>query len=134
MKLRLGAIFYDGLLLFSVLFFAVAPVLVMTGGQAVESSDWIFRLYIAGVAFLYFGWQWRHGYTLGMKAWRLMIVDADGGRISWAQALLRFTVAILSWLALGAGFLWALADRQGLTWHDRASGTRLVVRQLQPAE
>jgi len=26
----------------------------------------------------------------------------------------------------GAGFWWALVDRQRLTWHDRASGTRLL--------
>jgi hypothetical protein len=30
-------------------------------------------------------------------------------------------------VALGAGFLWSLLDREKLTWHDRLSGSRLVV-------
>ena len=32
----------------------------------------------------------------------------------------------LSLLLGGLGFWWAWVDRQRLTWHDRASGTRLL--------
>ncbi|MEJ1377571.1 MAG: RDD family protein, partial [Candidatus Sedimenticola sp. (ex Thyasira tokunagai)] len=35
--------------------------------------------------------------------------------------------AIISWLALGLGFLWLLVDRKNRTWHDRLSGTRLIM-------
>jgi len=35
-------------------------------------------------------------------------------------------VATLSLLLGGLGFWWAWLDRQRLTWHDRASGTRVV--------
>ena len=35
----------------------------------------------------------------------------DGRSPSWGRALLRFATAILSWLPLGLGYLWVLADR-----------------------
>ena len=33
----------------------------------------------------------------------------------------------LAALPLGLGYLWMLFDRDGLTWHDRLSHTRLVL-------
>jgi uncharacterized RDD family membrane protein YckC len=47
--------------------------------------------------------------------------------MTWRQALIRFLVAILSWGACGLGVLWILVDKDKRTWHDRASGTRVVV-------
>jgi len=35
-------------------------------------------------------------------------------------------MAQLSLLAAGLGFWWAWIDPDRLTWHDRASGTRLL--------
>ena len=40
---------------------------------------------------------------------------------------LHVPAAWLSLLALGLGYLWVWIDPQGLSWHDRLSGTRLVV-------
>ena len=62
-----------------------------------------------------------------MRAWRLMVVRNDGNRLQLRDALARFAAAALSWTAVGAGFLWSLLDREKLTWHDRLSGTRLVI-------
>ena len=42
-------------------------------------------------------------------------------------AIVRLGAAILSWLPLGLGFIWVLFDSDRLTWHDRLSGTRLVL-------
>jgi uncharacterized RDD family membrane protein YckC len=42
------------------------------------------------------------------------------------QLWLRFAVGTLSLLLGGLGFWWVWVDRERLTWHDRASGTRLV--------
>ncbi len=76
---------------------------------------------------LFFAGFWTHGgQTLGMRAWRIRLVGRGGGRVSWGQATLRFFAAIVSWLALGLGFLWALVDRERHAWHDRCSGTRLI--------
>jgi uncharacterized RDD family membrane protein YckC len=91
-------------------------------------------LYLLCIAFAILGWFWVHGgQTLGMRAWRLRLVSAtNNGPVSWQQALKRFAAALLSWCCLGAGFLWALFDREKRTWHDRLSGTRLILMPKTP--
>ena len=75
----------------------------------------------------FFALFWRlGGQTLGMRAWRLQ-ARSEAGPLSWRQAWLRSVAALLSWLPAGLGFLWSLADADRLAWHDRLSGTRLVV-------
>jgi uncharacterized RDD family membrane protein YckC len=124
---RLAAAFYDAFLLFALWFAAAAAMLPLTGGEAVGPGNPLFTSYLFLVAFLFFGWFWTHGgQTLGMRAWRLRVQRRDGGPLTWSHALLRFLVAIPSWLLLGAGFLWALVDRDGQTWHDRYSETVVV--------
>ena len=68
------------------------------------------------------GFQFVEHYTW-IKSFNIeYFVGVDG--ISVAMVLL---TALLSWGALGAGFLWILVDRNQLAWHDRLSGTRLVL-------
>ena len=43
-----------------------------------------------------------------------------------AALVVRYLVGNASLLLGGLGFWWAWMDRDGLTWHDRASGTRMV--------
>ena len=70
--------------------------------------------------------SWRlGGQTLGMRPWRLRVLAAEGGNPSWGALLARYAVGNLSLLLGGLGFWWAWWDRDGLTWHDRASGTRM---------
>ena len=123
---RLGAILYDTLLLVALLFMATIPFIALRGGEAVDPDTASYQLSLLAVAYLFFVGFWcRVGSTLGMRSWRLR-VEAEGQRLpSATQASVRFFVAIFSWLCLGLGFLWQLWDKDGLTWHDRASGTRL---------
>jgi uncharacterized RDD family membrane protein YckC len=80
-----------------------------------------------GVTGLYAVLSWRRGgQTLGMRPWRLKVVAADGGRPGWRVLWVRFAVATLSVLLGGLGFWWAWVDREKLTWHDRASSTRMI--------
>lgn len=81
------------------------------------------------------GWyavySWRRGgQTLGMRPWRIRVVaagtEADTTPPSSRQLWLRYAVGTLSLLAGGLGFWWAWFDRDRRTWHDRASGTRLM--------
>lgn len=77
--------------------------------------------------------SWRRGgQTLGMRPWRLRLTDARGRAPSRRALCLRYAVGTLSLLAAGLGFWWAWLDRDRLTWHDRASGTRLR-REPKPA-
>ena len=123
---RLAAILYDGMLLIALWMAAGALWIGLQGGDAAPAGDGLFRLYLLAVAYAFFigFWAWG-GHTLGMQAWRLRLVDADGQRPSPRAASHRFVMAILSWLPAGLGFFWALADRDGLAWHDRLSRTYL---------
>ena len=128
---RLAAMLYDALGLFGVLVAAtsliVLPSSIALDHQVRPESLW-FRLYLLGIIVGYFAWPWiRGGQTLGMRAWRLRVVRADGGGLRLPDALLRLAAAALSWAAVGLGFLWVLVDRDGLAWHDRLSRTRLVL-------
>ena len=77
--------------------------------------------------FAFFAKFWTHtGQTLGMQAWGIRVQNADGSRISIRQALLRFVIAIFSWLALGLGFWWQLWSKNRSTWHDTYSETVTV--------
>ncbi len=77
--------------------------------------------------YLFFAYFWRHnGQTLGMQAWHLQIENEDGSRISWMQALLRYLMGWVSWLALGIGYLWVLFDRDRKAWTDRFSNSRMI--------
>ena len=59
-----------------------------------------------------------------MKTWRLQLVTRDGAPLTRAHALQRLVFAIAGAAALGAGFLWALADRDRRFLHDRLAGTK----------
>lgn len=124
---RLAACLYDGLLLVAVLMVAAAAWVGLSGAT-VPPGDWLFRAYLLAVTALFFGAFWRRGETLGMRAWKLRVVATDGQPPGWGRALLRFAAATLSWTLLGLGFWWVLVDRERLAWHDRLSGTRLVLR------
>lgn len=123
---RLGAIVYDGLLVLAVLFGSTVPVLALRGWEPVEPGNVVYQVLLVAVTYAFFvGFWYRYGRTLGMQSWGLRIESAQGGPPSLAQCSLRFVAAIVSWLPFGLGFLWQLLDRDGQSWHDRLSGTRL---------
>ena len=123
---RLAALVYDSLLLFSLLFAATVPVLIVTGGQAVRPNHPAFTAYLLAVSYVYFGWCWtRSGQTLGMRAWRMRVCMPDGGLLEWRHSLARFAAALVSIGAAGVGLLWVAFDRDRLSLHDRLSGTVL---------
>jgi uncharacterized RDD family membrane protein YckC len=91
-----------------------------------SALQWVLWACCWAVTGLYVVESWRRGgQTLGMRPWRLQVVGPDGTAPTRRQLWLRYAVGTLSVLLGGLGLWWALIDRQRLTWHDRASGTRL---------
>jgi len=135
---RLGAIVYDTLLLLAVLFIAGMPLPLIP--ESIRFEPWVRHgtfVYLLLVSFAFFGWFWTHGgQTLGMRAWRIRITSHAGGPVSWKLAARRFVLALFSWAPAGLGFLWSLLDPDRRAWHDRLSGTRLVLvpRRSLPAQ
>jgi uncharacterized RDD family membrane protein YckC len=136
---RLAALLYDGLLLLALLFLVTACFLPLTGGTAITWSGfpllWVLhKLIIAAVIVSFYGVAWtRTGQTLGMSSWRLRVERLDGSRLAWRDTVTRISAALLSWLPLGLGWLWCAIDRQGRTWHDILSRTRVVLLPKGPA-
>jgi len=124
---RVAAICYDWMLLSGTMFVTSLPLIWLIGGVPKHwASQTGFRLFLAGIIFVFFGWFWTHGgQTLGMRAWRLRLVSDAGGEVTWRMASVRFLAAFVSLLCLGLGFLWVMHDRERRAWHDRWSGTRL---------
>jgi len=84
---------------------------------------WLVCWLLAG-AYAVISWQ-RGGQTLGMRPWRLRVAGVDGRPPALRALLKRYVVGTASLLLGGLGFWWAWFDRDRLTWHDRASGTRM---------
>lgn len=125
---RFAAIFYDFLLLLSVLFFATALLLPFNAGQAF-TQHWLYSLYLLSVSFLFYGWFWTHGgQTLGLRAWKLQVLTCDYQPVTWLQAFWRFSSAIISWMTLGIGFGWALINKEKRCWHDVLSKTDIFYK------
>lgn len=125
---RFGAMLYDALLVVALLILASIPFIAVRGGQIVEpDANLFYQLCMLLVIYLFFVGFWtRKGRTLGMQSWGMQLETDGGQRVNVTTASLRFVAAIVSWLPLGLGFAWQLWDRDGLSWHDRLSRTRLV--------
>lgn len=117
---------YDSLLLIAVWFLATVPFIAVNDGEAVAPYDIRFQIYIVVVTGAYFigFWCWG-GQTAGMRAWRLIVSQTDGERISVGQGAVRAAIAVLSIACAGLGFAWALLHPRHATWHDLASRTEL---------
>jgi uncharacterized RDD family membrane protein YckC len=125
--IRLSAMVYELLLVTAVVFVASFVVLPFVGDLKTPWQRHLFQVWILLVVFVYFAAFWlRSGQTLAMKTWRIHLVDLEGGRISLRQAAGRFVLALLGLMLGGAGFLWALFDRDLQFLHDRLMGTRLM--------
>lgn len=125
---RLAAALYDAFLLLAVWMVALALELALRQALALERNLALQRagLFLLGLAFC--GWFWTHGgQTLGMRAWRLQLRRSDGRPVGWTAAAVRYAGAWLAWLPLGAGVLWCLVDPQRRAWHDRLSGTEVIL-------
>lgn len=138
---RLSAMVYDALLVFGVLFTATLPTLLLDSApnESIVNEQvlhelhplvegWPFQLYLLLIFISFFCWFWiSNKQTLGMQAWRLQVENYAGGRITLLQCLQRLLGACVSFACLGAGYWWIWIDKDGLSWHDRWSKTRIVI-------
>ena len=121
-----AAIFYDALLCLSLLMIATFVLMPITNGQAIPANNIYFKCYLITFLYLFFSQYWcRAQQTLGMRAWKIKIVNHQGQKITQQQALIRFVGAIISFSCFGLGFFWQLFNKQNKTWHDLLSKTQL---------
>lgn len=137
---RIAALVYDAFLLFGLL---VAPLFIATAirsprqnlPQGTVTHDLppiapkpVLLVYMIAVVVGFYVYFWRKsGQTLAMQAWRIRVDSNTGGRPTWKQCFIRAAVGLISLLCGGMGYWWIWFDKQGASWHDRASNTRVVV-------
>lgn len=100
---RFAAAFYDMILIVAVWMmaqFALLPIIGRDVGLAVTTI----QLYLAIIAFVFFGWFWTHGgQTLGMRVWRLKLVSGNGYPPGWYQSFVRYLGMLVPWLLIALG-------------------------------
>ena len=79
---------------------------------------------------LWFFYNWlmlglNDGKTLGKMALGLRVAHPDGGKMSLGTAAARAAMALVSGLAIGIGYLWAVWDPEKRTWHDMVADTQV---------
>jgi len=129
----LAAIFYDFCLIAAIWLIGTTLDAVIRNALMDHVGDGnylILQAYLLLSPWIFFAWFWMHGgQTLGMRSWRIKVVDLKGEPISQAATIKRYLAALMSWLALGLGFIWVLLDKENRSWHDLLSNTRLVMVQ-----
>lgn len=124
---RLLASLYEALLAFAVAFLAGLAFYGAADGRLAGIHRLIFQVYLFLVLGIYFIVCWSRGRrTLPMQTWKMRIVRTDGTPVEVGRAALRYALAWISLLPLGAGFLWAWVDRDHQFLHDRLAGTRII--------
>lgn len=124
---RLAIIIYDAVVVIALLMLAAFVAMLAGFPNRTALKDPAYTLYLLLVWFVYVTWCWQKGgMTLGMRAWRVRIVNNDGNRPGWKHCTIRFAMSLVSAAAVGAGFFWSLFEPHGRAWHDTISSTRLT--------
>ena len=124
---RLASLLYESLVVFAVLLIGFLLPQIVLNAFGLILAPRLLWLHVVGLLLFYFVWFWLHGgQTLPMKTWKLVLVNADGGRLRPLQAVLRYLAAWPGILLGGLGIWCALVDRDRQFLHDRIAGTRIV--------
>ena len=108
---------YDSLLIIA-LFFLTGFIWVPLSGDVVTGLA--FQLTLLAEVIVFFGYCWgKQGETLGMRAWKIRIVNGDGALPQPTTNRPAFThcagITDLLRLRLRLGFFWARTNRRGMT-------------------
>ena len=139
---RLGALFYDGLIVIAIEMIAAGVVIailhalmalsIFDPAPYMDVSDYLTRhpiwgpaytFYLAAVWVYFFVFFWtKAGQTLGMRAWKLQIRNQDGGAISVTQALIRIATS-----GFGLANLTVPIDPKKRGFHDIWAKTQVIL-------
>jgi len=91
-------------------------------------SDFISGFIGFSVNLLYFTLFWSSKFqgTPGKILLGLKIVDANGNKISYSTALIRYISTFISSLLLGIGYLWIIFDGKKQALHDKLASTYVI--------
>ena len=139
---RLSAIIYDVLILCALVMLAagigmlLVQLLVSSSLLSLEGYEdiaayvnsgwrrWLYGIYMLTIILGFYIYFWcKAGQTLGMRAWRMLLVTDQGKPLTFGQALSRL---LLSLFGLGNFWLW-LRWGKGLALQDQLTQTQVIV-------
>ncbi|RDX36439.1 RDD family protein [Kangiella sp. HD9-110m-PIT-SAG07] len=131
---KLGAWLYDILISVAIWFlwglFTFPLIRWMLGVEDMNTeTGWqdtityqVYSLFPTLLLLLYFvGSHVRYGQTVGMSAWKIMLVKDSGKAVTFGPAMVRSIISVL-----GIGMLISPFTRKNLGWHDILTKTRVV--------
>jgi uncharacterized RDD family membrane protein YckC len=125
---RVAAMTYDSMLVIALFVIPTSIVMALRGGEPIPPGSILFQaLLIVAAGVFFVGFWTTGGQTLGMRAWRIRVVNRAGQTITFRQSLIRFITAIPSVSLFGIGIFWLFLDPQKRTLPDRIAGTRVIV-------
>jgi|TARA_B100000524_G_C23597061_1_gene351185 uncharacterized RDD family membrane protein YckC len=111
---------YDLMLLFSVLFFASLPWIMITSGEAITNNIF-YQFYLLLIILIYYLWFWiNHGQTLGMKSWKAYVLNQNNQTITIRQGIIRILISLIG------GHLLLIFNEKSL--QDIISKTHIIVK------
>ena len=123
---RVAAIFYDSIILASILILATFIYVGLNNFNAIPSGNIIFQVYLTFISYLFFIFFWtKYGQTTGMTAWKLQVLDKNNQKINLTQASVRFVFALITISFFGVGLIYAILDPKNRTLYDILSKTKL---------
>ncbi len=129
---RLLVILYDSIAALAIMFLVSAIWVSLNSGQAISVDTNVYPLYLLTLwlaIWLYLAISWRRaGQTLGMRAWRVHLLNSEGNKISWATSFLRYSFAWIGALAFGLGYVISLFRKDRACLHDLVSSTSLILK------
>jgi uncharacterized RDD family membrane protein YckC len=121
---RLASMLYDLLIITSILMVYTLILVILNGGSQMNSNSIVYPLSLFIFTFIYFYISWcRLGQTVGMRAWKIKLMDENLMVPSPKRCILRFIVSIPSLVIFGLGIAWYFSSNKRITLHDRLSRT-----------
>jgi len=123
---RIASILYDSVLIVALLIVMSLPFISFDIQENIFLKITI-QFYFYLIIQYFFVWFWVNSSgTLGMKSWKIKIVDIKGNKITYKKAIIRFNIAIISILIFGFGFIMSIFRKDKKCLHDIISKTTLI--------
>ena len=98
---RIASLLYDTVLIIALVIIMYMPLLSfdIEGNIVLKITA---QIYVYLIIQYFFVWFWVNGNgTLGMKSWKVKILDTSGNKITYKKAIIRFNVSLIYFLIIG---------------------------------
>lgn len=124
---RFATFLYESLTLIAIWLLCTLIFIALLGDVDAAYERLLLQFLLWAAAGIYFVVCWvKTGQTLAMQAWKIKLLNAENEHLNVRWALVRYVLATISLACFGAGYLWAILDKDQLFLHDRLLRTRLV--------